>query len=139
MSERNVVESEVDRGAMRKMGYDQSIGCTTMFVYNNEVGDIVGPTGFCKFFYNIIPSIDAMRVRKDKSQLLEHYQGKRIYRSKRTLALENCSSLELGSRDVVIIIFGSCIPAREYSLSICVVGSIDAFNELSGFEILDHT
>jgi hypothetical protein len=60
VSESNVVESKVNRGAMRKMGYDQSVGCTTMFVYYDEVGDIIGPTGFCEFLYNIISSVDAM-------------------------------------------------------------------------------
>jgi len=25
-----------------------------MFVYYDEVGDIIGSTGFCKFLYNII-------------------------------------------------------------------------------------
>lgn len=60
VSKSNVVESKVGRGAMRKVGYDQSVGCTTMFVYYDEVGDIVGPTGFCEFLYNIISSIDAM-------------------------------------------------------------------------------
>ena len=71
MSKSNVVEGKVDRGAMGKMGYDQSIGCTTMFVYYDEVGDIIGPAGFCKFLYNIVSSIDAMRIRENKSQLLE--------------------------------------------------------------------
>jgi hypothetical protein len=75
VSKSNVVESKVDGGTMRKMGYDQSIGCTTMFVYYDEVGDIVGPTGFCKFLYNIITSIDAMRIRENKSQLLGQYEG----------------------------------------------------------------
>ena len=79
MSESNVVESKIDRGAMRKMGYDQSIGCTAMFVYYNEVGYIIGPTGFCEFLYNIISSIDAMGIRKDKSQLLEYDEGMWIY------------------------------------------------------------
>ena len=60
VSKSNVVESKVDRWAMRKMGYDQSIRCTAMFVYYDEVGDIVGSTGFCEFLYNIISSIDAM-------------------------------------------------------------------------------
>ena len=75
VSKSNVVESKVDRWPMRKMGYDQSIGCTTMFVYYDEVGDIVGSTGFCEFLYDIISSIDAMRVGENKSQLLGHYEG----------------------------------------------------------------
>jgi hypothetical protein len=33
------------------------------------------------------------------------------------LALANCSNFELGSLDVVRMIFGSVIPALEYSLS----------------------
>jgi hypothetical protein len=33
------------------------------------------------------------------------------------LALANCSNFELGSLDVVRMIFGSIIPALEYSLS----------------------
>jgi len=33
------------------------------------------------------------------------------------LALANCNNFELGSLDVVRIIFGSIIPALEYSLS----------------------
>jgi hypothetical protein len=37
--------------------------------------------------------------------------------------LANCSSFELGSREVVTTIFGSWIPALEYSLSMCVLGS----------------
>lgn len=82
MSKSNVVESEIDRGAVRKMGYNQSIGCTTMFVQNDEVSDIVGSTRFCKFLYNIISSIDAMRIRKDKSQLLGHCEEIGIYKSK---------------------------------------------------------
>ena len=36
---------------------------------------------------------------------------------------ENCRSFELGSLEVVTTILGSRIPAREYSLSMCVVGS----------------
>ena len=75
VSKSNVIKSKVDRWPMRKMGYDQSIGCTTMFVYYDEVGDIVGSTGFCEFLYDIISSIDAMRVGENKSQLLGHYEG----------------------------------------------------------------
>jgi hypothetical protein len=75
VSKSDVVESKVDRGTMRKMGYNQSIGCTTMFVYYDEVGNIVGPTGFCEFLYNIISSIDAMLIRENKTQLLGHYEG----------------------------------------------------------------
>jgi hypothetical protein len=37
--------------------------------------------------------------------------------------LANCCNFELGSLEVVITILGSWIPAREYSLSICVAGS----------------
>ena len=79
-----------------------------MFVYYDEVGDIVGPTGFCEFLYNVISSIDAMRIRENKSQLLGHYEGMWLYKSEnKTLTLANCSSFELGSRDVVITILGS--------------------------------
>ena len=40
-----------------------------------------------------------------------------------TITFVNCSNFELGSLEVVITILGSCTPAREYSLSICDVGS----------------
>ena len=140
VSKSNVVESKVDRRTMRKMRYDQSIGCTTMFVYYDEIGNIVGPTGFCKFLYNIISSIDAMWIRENKSQLLGHYERMWLCKSeKRSLTLENCSSFELGSREVVIIILGSWTPALEYSLSICVIGSVGKFNKLSWIVNLDHT
>ena len=58
---------------------------------------------------------------------------------KKSLTLENCISFELGSREVVITILGSRTPAVEYSLSICVVGSVGKFNELSWIVDLDHT
>ena len=100
VSKRNIIESKVDRWTMGKMGYDQSIRCATMFVYYDKVGDIVGPTSFCKFLYNIISSIDAMRIRENKSQLLGHYDWNVIIqvRKKKPLpwkiAVVSCLDLE---------------------------------------------
>lgn len=45
------------------------------------------------------------------------------------LTLENCKSLLLGLREVVMRILGSSIPARSYSSSMCVRGSVGKLNE----------
>lgn len=92
---------------------------------DNKVSNIVCSACFCEFFHNIISSVYPMRVGEHKTHFLQEQNGLQeiqgIKVDKRTF--ENCSSFELGSLEVVTTILGSRIPAREYSLSICVDGS----------------
>ena len=99
-------------------------GYSAMLVKNNEVCDIVCSACLCKFFYNVISSINPMWIREYESHFL-WFECEFLSKCNRfdIHTFVNCRSLEFGSRDVVITNFGSCILVREYSLSMCVVGS----------------
>jgi hypothetical protein len=106
------------------------IGHTAMFVQNDEIGDIVGSTCFGQLFYNVSTSVYSVWIWEYKTHFLWCKQrpwqekSEKIQTPTRTPhTLANCKSFELGSLDVVITIFGSIIPALEYSLSIWVIGS----------------
>jgi hypothetical protein len=95
-----------------------------MFVEHNEIRDIVGTASFCEILDHIISPVNPVRIGKYQAHLLRQM---RVNPKKKMviilLTLANCNNFELGSLDVVKIIFGSIIPALEYSLSMCVVGS----------------
>jgi hypothetical protein len=86
----------------------------------DEVRDIVGTASLCKVLYYIVSSVNSVRVGKNKAHFLDGQQVNNRPKKRDTvfsLALANCNNFELGSLDVVRIIFGSIIPALEYSLS----------------------
>jgi hypothetical protein len=98
-----------------------------MFVKYNEVRDIVGTASLRKVLDHIISPVNPVRIGKYQAHLLRQ---RRVNPPKKfgitviiLLTLANCNNFELGSLDVVKMIFGSIIPALEYSLSMCVVGS----------------
>lgn len=123
VSKLNVIEGKINCWAMREVRDDQSVGNTTVFMNNNKIGDVVRSASFCKFFDDIISPIYSMRVWEYKPHFLVFFHKAKASGCRDVRTLANCNSFELGSLDVVIIIFGSCIPAREYSLSIWVLGS----------------
>ena len=94
-----------------------------MLVQYNQISDVVRSTRLCEFFHYIITAIDAVRAGEDESHFLDMVSNTNSSEKRTMITFVNCRSFELGSLDVVIIILGSCIPAREYSLSICDVGS----------------
>ena len=63
-----------------------------------------------------------MGVGKDQAHFLDGVSIRAEY-SEGEHTFANCNNFELGSREVVMTIFGSWIPALEYSLSMCVEGS----------------
>ena len=62
MPQRDRVECEVYCWAVRKVGDDESVGNSAMFMEDDEVGNIIGPTGFCKFFHDVVATVESMRV-----------------------------------------------------------------------------
>lgn len=149
MAERDVMEREVESGSVRKVGDDHGIWvvraklmtistqrgetrtrCSSMFVKYNEVRDIVGTASLRKVLDHIIPPVNPIRIGKYQAHLLRKMRVNQNKNKDRDgiivtilLTLANCNNFELGSLDVVKMIFGSIIPALEYSLSMCVVGS----------------
>jgi hypothetical protein len=144
MAKRDVMEREVESGSVGKVGDDHGIWvvraklitirtqcgktrtrCASMFVEYNKVRDIVGTASFRKILDHIISPVNSVRIGKYQAHLLRQT---RVNKTKGItaiilLTLANCNNFELGSLDVVKMIFGSIIPALEYSLSMCVVGS----------------
>jgi len=94
-----------------------------MFVKNNQVCDVVRSARISQFFHDVVSAVYSMWIWEYQPHFLSScsFTVAQPKVSKRTF--ENCSSLELGSLEVVITILGSWIPAREYSLSMWVVGS----------------
>ena len=105
-----------------------------MFVEYNEVRDIVGTASLRKVLDHIISPVNPVRIGKYQAHFLQQTQVNQKTKNGITidilLTLANCNNLELGSLDVVKIIFGSIIPALEYSLSMCVVGSTFYYSRL---------
>lgn len=101
--------------------------CSSMFVKYNEVRDIVGTASLRKVLDHIISPVNPVRIGKYQAHFLRQIQVNPPKKIGITviilLTLANCNNFELGSLDVVKMIFGSIIPALEYSLSMCVVGS----------------
>jgi len=110
---------------MWEVGDDECVRRTTVLVKNDEVGDIVCTTSSSKFFDDIGTAVDTCGVWEDKTHFLrkKRFIGMLKQAVKVGLTFANCKSLELGSLDVVITIFGSIIPAFAYSSSTCVPGS----------------
>jgi hypothetical protein len=148
MAEVDVMEREVDSGSVGKVGDDHGIWvvrtklitistqcgetrtrCSSMFVKHNEVRDIIGTASLRKVLDHIISPVNPVRIGKYQAHLLRWMRANQKKKNKDGIAviifltLANCNNFELGSLDVVKIIFGSIIPALEYSLSMCVVGS----------------
>lgn len=102
--------------------------CSSMFVKHNEIRDIIGTASLRKVLDHIISPVNPVRIGKYQAHLLRQIRvGKKNKKNNKgeitVLTLANCNSFELGSLDVVKMIFGSIIPAIEYSLSMCVAGS----------------
>jgi hypothetical protein len=95
--------------------------CPSVFMKYDEVCDIVGTASLCKVLYYIVSSVNSVRVGKNEAHFLDgqkvNNRAKRYAVQVFFFALANCNNFELGSLDVVRIIFGSIIPALEYSLS----------------------
>ena len=98
-----------------------------MFVEYNEVRDIVGTASLRQVLDHIISPINPVRIGEYQAHLLRQIRASLSEPKEKggmtVLTLANCNNFELGSLDVVKMIFGSNIPALEYSLSTCVVGS----------------
>jgi hypothetical protein len=144
VSEVDVVERKVDGWSVRKVGNDHGV-----WWKGSEQANVVTKRGDSHLVYRGVRAELSSLLRRwlDKRQrvLLQHSspglfgvnlgtQGAFPVReclSKkhspmcewRMSTFANCSSFELGSLDVVMTIFGSWMPAVEYSLSTCVVGS----------------
>lgn len=70
MSESNIGESEINGWTMREMRDDKSIRYTTVFMKDNQIGNVVCSARLCKLLYDVISSIYPMRIREHQLYLL---------------------------------------------------------------------
>ena len=117
----------------------------TVFVHQDQVRDVVGSARIGNVLDHVVAAVDLLRVGEDQPHFLcvlapprkrPPRPSQRMPRKvalpslprrrasgvrRRTLA--NWPRRELGSRDVVIRILGSAMPARAYSSSMWLVGA----------------
>ncbi len=106
---------------------------TAVLVHHDEIRHFVGATRLDEVLDDIVAAVDPVRVRKDQPHLLVNegewgrcqlaLRVQRMATRGRGRTLANCSSRELGSRDVVMTILGSYSPTLAYSSSIWLPGS----------------
>ena len=140
MAEEDVVQGEEHGGPVGEVGDDHSIRDASMLVQDYQVRDVVGATCVCELFDDVVSAVDAMGVGKDQAHFLDGVSiGAEYGEGEHTFA--NCNNFELGSREVVMTIFGSWIPALEhlatkasYTLEELAIQSLTSF-----CEVLDPT
>lgn len=73
MSKGNVVEGHRESRAVGEMGDDKSVGDTTVFVHDEEIGNALSITCGDEVFDDCVTSVETIGIGENKSQFLKRF------------------------------------------------------------------
>lgn len=73
MSKGNVVEGHRESRTVGEMGYDKSVGDTTVFVDDNKIGYALSITCGDEVFDDCVTPVETVGIGENKSQFLKRF------------------------------------------------------------------